>query len=195
MAGIFLRQLAVGPMENFAYLMGAAPGGECVAVDPGWEAAKILAAARSGGCRVVAVLLTHGHFDHAGAVQELSREGDIPVFAFRGEDGATAVLAGLEFRFLHTPGHTPDSQCILAAGQLFTGDTLFIDCCGRTDLNGSSPAQMHQSLRRLAALPAETMVWPGHDYGDRPRATLGEVLKMNPYLAAASLQDFLRLEA
>ena len=195
MTDVWLKQLAVGPMQNFAYLVGAVPGAECVVVDPGWEASKILAAARNEGRHIIAVLLTHGHFDHVGAVKGLSREGDIPLFSSRGEDGASAVLAGLEFRFLHTPGHALDSQCILVEGQLFTGDTLFIDCCGRTDLAGSNPAQMHQSLRRLAVLPPQTVVWPGHDYGDRPSATLGEVLQMNPYLAAETLQDFLGLVA
>ncbi len=193
MADIFLRQLAVGPMQNFSYLVGAAAGQECVVVDPGWDAEKILASARSEGRRIAAILLTHGHFDHLGALKELSRAVPVPVISSQGKD-QDAAFAGLELRFLHTPGHTPDSQCILAAGQLFTGDTLFLDCCGRTDLPGSSPAQMHQSLRRLAELPAPTMIWPGHDYGPKPSATLGEVLQFNPYLAAATLQDFLKLE-
>jgi glyoxylase-like metal-dependent hydrolase (beta-lactamase superfamily II) len=111
------------------------------------------------------------------------------------DDGDPVDAGGLELRCIHTPGHTPGSQCLLGEGQLFTGDTLFIDCCGRTDLPGSDPEAMHRSLRRLAALPGATVVWPGHDYGPCPSAPLSAVIEMNPYLAAANLQAFLRLGA
>jgi len=210
MDAIYVKQLAVGPMQNFAYLAGGSAGRDCAVIDPGWDAASILAAARKDGRTIRAVALTHGHFDHVRGVKDLLEQVPVPVFAHQGdvaalreafpavrplEDGDTVDAGGLELRCLHTPGHTPGSQCLLAQGQLFTGDTLFIDCCGRTDLPGSDPEAMHRSLRRLAALPAATVVWPGHDYGPCPSAPLSAVLGMNPYLAAATLREFLRLVA
>ncbi|MFA6002996.1 MAG: MBL fold metallo-hydrolase [Elusimicrobiota bacterium] len=202
--GIYLRQLAVGPMQNFAYLVGSAAGEQCAAVDPGWDGAGLLAAARSDGRRIVAVLLTHDHFDHVGALREILADGGREVWVHASDasslagvpglrptaDGERARVAGLDLEFMHTPGHTPGSQCIAAGGQLFTGDTLFLDCCGRTDLAGSDPARMHASLRRLAALPESTVVWPGHDYGNKPSAALGEIKKINPFLAARTLAEF-----
>ena len=209
MGDIYLRQLAVGPMQNFAYLIGAGRGAECAVVDPGWEAAALSAAARQDGRRISAAVLTHGHFDHAGGLQELLGKEAIPVYAHEGDaadlaaalpdlhrlrDAERVIWGALEVLVLHTPGHTPGSICLLADGNLLTGDTLFLDCCGRTDLPGSEPAAMHRSLRRLAALPKDTKVWPGHNYGDRPAAALSEVLKMNPFLAASTLEEFLRLQ-
>ena len=210
MEEIYLRQLAVGPMQNFAYLVGGSASRDCAVIDPGWDARSLLEAAVQDGRVIQAIVLTHGHFDHVGGVKDLQEQAQVPVFAHQGdaaalskafktvralEDDGTVAAGGLELRCLHTPGHTPGSQCLLAQGQLFTGDTLFIDCCGRTDLPGSDPAAMHRSLRRLAALPGATVVWPGHDYGSRPSAPLSAVLAMNPYLAAATLPEFLRLGA
>jgi len=205
----YLKQVPVGPMQNFAYLLGPDAGAECAVVDPGWDAAGLLAAAQADGRRIVCAVLTHGHFDHAGGLKDLLQAGHLPIYAHEGDaralaaqlpgvkpvrDGEKLLLAGLEAEVLHTPGHTPGSMCLLAAGNLLTGDTLFVDCCGRTDLPGSDPSAMHASLRRLAALPKDTVVWPGHDYGDRPSGPLGDLLKINPYLAAATLDEFLRLQ-
>jgi glyoxylase-like metal-dependent hydrolase (beta-lactamase superfamily II) len=207
---IYLRQLAVGPMQNYAYLVGPREGEGCAVVDPGWDAAAILAAAREDGRSIRAVILTHGHFDHVGGVKDLLSAADIPVWVHEADapmlakvvkaaramkDGEKVDAGGLGLQGLHTPGHTPGSQCLQAEGQLFTGDTLFVDCCGRTDLPGSDPAAMHRSLRRLAALPPDTVVWPGHDYGPAPSAPMREVLELNPYLSAADLQAFLGLGA
>lgn len=207
---IYLRQLAVGPMQNYSYLVGPARGRHCAVVDPGWDAAAIRAAAAADGRSILALALTHGHFDHAGAVKDLLAAEEVPVFVHEADapmlakvaravrpmpDGGSLDAGGLELRGLHTPGHTPGSQCLLGQGQLFTGDTLFMDCCGRTDLPGSDPAAMHRSLRRLAALPPETVVWPGHDYRPLPSGPLSAVLGINPYLAAADLREFLRLGA
>lgn len=95
-------------------------------------------------------------------------------------------------RLLHTPGHTPGSQCFLVGDNLISGDTLFIGGCGRVDLPGSDPAQMYDSLvNRLRALPDQTVLYPGHDYADRPTSTIGEEKQRNPYMRFKRLEDFL----
>ena len=102
----------------------------------------------------------------------------------------------MQVRLLHTPGHTPGSQCFLVeergrAGRLVSGDTLFLGSCGRVDLPGSDPESMYRSLRSLGALPDETLVYPGHLYSSEPSTSLGEQKRSNPYLRVASLENFL----
>jgi hydroxyacylglutathione hydrolase len=104
----------------------------------------------------------------------------------------TLAVGRLTLRFLHTPGHTPGSQCFLVDDRLVSGDTLFIGACGRTDLPGSDPSEMYYSLtQRLAALPDATVLYPGHNYGG-PSSTIGDEKRDNPYMRVASLGDFLR---
>jgi glyoxylase-like metal-dependent hydrolase (beta-lactamase superfamily II) len=108
------------------------------------------------------------------------------------DNHATLAIGRLTLTFMHTPGHTPGSQCFLIDGRLVSGDTLFIGSCGRTDLPGSDPAQMYESLtQRLAALPDSTMLFPGHNYGG-PSSTIGDEKRDNPFMRFASLGDFLR---
>lgn len=102
---------------------------------------------------------------------------DIPI-----RDGEQLAFGNLTMKFIHTPGHTPGACCILIEGNLFTGDTLFVGAVGRTDLPGASFPQLLESLAKIIALPAETVIWPGHDYGDRPRSTVAEEARSNPYI-------------
>ena len=102
-------------------------------------------------------------------------------------------VGDVSIRLLHTPGHTPGSQCFLVDGRLVAGDTLFLNGCGRTDLPGSDPAAMYDSLvNRLARLPDDTVVYPGHLYSEDPSATLGDTKRWNPVLAPRSAEDWLR---
>jgi glyoxylase-like metal-dependent hydrolase (beta-lactamase superfamily II) len=193
----FIKQLAVGPMLNLAYLLGDERAGVCAVIDPGWDSKAILDAAGSNGLRIEKVLLTHAHFDHVGALMEIASETKAPVYVHASEmaelsgdldtmateDGTAIELGSLKVQCLHTPGHTPGSQCFLVHGNLFTGDTLFVDGCGRVDLPGSSPREMTKSLERLAKLDPATKVWPGHDYGGLG-STIGELVSTNPYLCA-----------
>jgi len=112
----------------------------------------------------------------------------------RVDDGDRLKVGDLELRFLHTPGHTPGSQCFLIGDRLVAGDTLFVQGCGRVDLPGSDPEEMYRSLTdRLSKLPDDVLLYPGHDYGGRPTSTLGEERKTNYCLKVPTLEDWLRL--
>lgn len=197
----FFEQVKAGPMENFLYLFGA--GGKCAIVDPGFEAERLVRAARERGMEVTHVVVTHAHYDH---VQELPRvreltgakvvahpaspvNPDVPV-----GDGEEVDVAGVRVKALYTPGHEPTAVTFVVADRwLLTGDTLFIDECGRTDLPGSDPAAMWDSLlNRLARLPGDLVVAPGHDYGPTPTDTLARQLESNYTLRPRSREEFVR---
>jgi hydroxyacylglutathione hydrolase len=194
-----IRQLELGPMANFAYLIEDPSSKECAAVDPAWDLKALLDAADEDGCRITRILATHGHADHVNGAGDLSRRLEVPVHihaadaaALRGlkrletaADGQKIAVGGLSVEALHTPEHTEGSQCFLVEGALLTGDTLFIGACGRTDLPGSDPEKMYRSLRRLAGLPDGTVIWPGHAYAPESSAPMGVERRRNPYLRAA----------
>ena len=225
MSDLYFQQLAVGEMQNFAYLIGSQSTRECLLVDPAWAVDSLVERAERDGMRVTGALVTHYHQDHVGGrilgmeIEGLARlmarapapvhvnareaDGVLKVTGLshtdvvRHEGGDTISLGGITVRLLHTPGHTPGSQCFLveeagAAGKLVSGDTLFLGSCGRVDLPGSDPAQMYDSLNnKLKKLPDETVLYPGHFYAADPFGSLGEQKRRNPYLRAASLDDFL----
>jgi glyoxylase-like metal-dependent hydrolase (beta-lactamase superfamily II) len=196
MVDLFIKQIPIGPMMNYAYLVGAENGAGVVAIDTAWSADHILRAAKENNKNIEAILLTHTHFDHCNAAEELARKIHIPIYVHELETeelpgeldvkvtrpDMTIEIAGVSIRCMHTPGHTPGSQCFLVNDVIFTGDTLFVDGCGRVDLPGSDPKQMVASLSRLATLPDQTKIFPGHDYGTSPTTTIGEQKRTNPYL-------------
>ena len=117
----------------------------------------------------------------------LSTSDLIPV-----EGGDDVTIGNLTVKLLHTPGHTPGSQCLLVGNALVSGDTLFIGSCGRVDLPGSNPEDMYRSLTQvLGALPDETLLYPGHNYADRPTSTVGDEKRLNLYMRFNRLEDFL----
>ena len=204
----YVRQLQLGPMDNFVYLLGAPDSKGCVVVDPAWDVDAIVRAAEQDGRKLEAAFVSHGHGDHVNGVAPLLEKVQLPVYAQRAEvaffdslrklgdavkpvgPGDEVEVAGLRIRCVHTPGHTPGSQCIHASGALVTGDTLFMGACGRCDLPGGDAEQMFDSLARLRALDPATVVYPGHDYGDLPTNTLGAEIAVNPYLALATQDAF-----
>jgi glyoxylase-like metal-dependent hydrolase (beta-lactamase superfamily II) len=214
---IYLKQIELGPMQNFVYLIGDEASRECVVVDPAWEIEGIADLAAADDMRLVGTLVTHTHQDHVGGhlfghdipgVEELLARHPMKVYVHKDEreflkgygsdlvpvqGGDTLRVGSVEVTFLHTPGHTPGSQCFLVDGCLVSGDTLFIRSCGRTDLPGSDPKEMYTSLtQRLGALPDETVVLPGHNYGGS-QTTIGTEKRLNPMMRFPSMTDFLRV--
>jgi len=217
---IYLKQLELGPMQNFVYLIGDPVTRDCVVVDPAWEIDTIVDTAGADGFTIRGALVTHTHQDHVGGsleswgmpgripgVEELLTRVPAKIYVHKTEreflrglgselqavdNHDTLQVGRLTVRFLHTPGHTPGSQCFLVDGRLVSGDTLFIGSCGRTDLPGSNPTEMYYSLtQRLGALPDETVLLPGHNYGGAS-SSIGREKRQNPFLHFASLGDFLR---
>ena len=215
---LYLRQMELGPMQNFVYLVGDREAGECVVVDAAWDIDTIVRTAEADGMRITGAVVTHTHQDHVGGslaewgmpgriagIEELLARAPAKVYVHRAEreflrgfgsdlvkvEGGTELSVGrLAVTFIHTPGHTPGSQCFLVDGRLISGDTLFIGACGRTDLPGGDPSQLHESLGRLGKLPDETILFPGHNYGG-PASTIGDERRENPFMRFG-LGEFLR---
>jgi glyoxylase-like metal-dependent hydrolase (beta-lactamase superfamily II) len=194
-------------MVNFAYAIGDRVTGECLLVDPAYGVREILDLVGRDGMRVVGVLATHYHPDHVGGsmmghtiegVRELLNEVGVKIHVQSTEaslvkkvtevsdsdlaihgSGDRVMVGDIPIELVHTPGHTPGSQCFLVDGRLVAGDTLFLDGCGRTDLPGSDVGQMYESLQRLASLPDDTVVYPGHRYHICSRGTLAAVKEVN----------------
>ncbi len=196
-------QIPVGNMQNFVYLVEDEQSGEAMAVDSGWETQPIVKLASSEGMLVKYVCATHGHFDHVDTLDRLATQLGAATVAFEGSevrpelsvrDGDLLRLGRSAVKVIHTPGHTEDSVCYYDGSHLFTGDTLFIEAWGRTDLPGGSAAKLYSSLHEvIMALPGDTVVYPGHDYGEVPFRTLGEEERKNPAMRAKTLAEFRRL--
>jgi glyoxylase-like metal-dependent hydrolase (beta-lactamase superfamily II) len=200
---LYLKQLELGPLQNFVYLIGSTLTQKCAVVDPAWEIERVLELAGQDGMSVTAALVSHTHPDHVNAAERV--HAPVHVHALeagrlreRGLDcverkGGDVLELGADCRitFVHTPGHTPGSQCFLVEGALVSGDTLFINGCGRCDLPGGDAEQMYRSLyNTLGAMPAGTRLYPGHNYADRVVSTLGDERAKNPYFQFQDLATF-----
>ncbi len=205
--GFFVHQFELGPMENFVYLIGDKSSRECAVVDPAWNYEIILEEANKLDVTITHVLCTHSHFDHVNEVPFLLEHVDAPVhmlaqeaeFAdFRCENllkhtagDTVSVGKHCEIVLMHTPGHTPGSTCYYVHDRIITGDTMFVNGCGRCDILGGDPEVMYDTLWKLVKkLPGETVVLPGHNYGVAPTASLDEQLRENPWLQHPTLAEF-----
>lgn len=205
-------------MRNFAYLIGDRKTGDCLVVDPAYAAGDLLDIAEGDGMRLSGVLVTHHHPDHVGGTmmgftlaglaelmerqsvpihvntheaQWVSRTTEIPMSDLTPHEHGDKVTVGdVEIELLHTPGHTPGSQCFLVDGRLVAGDTLFLEGCGRTDFPGGDVNEMFRSLQQLAALSGDPTVFPGHWYSAEPSAALEEVKRTNYVYRASNLDQW-----
>ena len=192
-----VHALTLGAYQTNCYIIHDKKSASCCVIDPGYEADTILDKLSELGLTLEAILLTHGHFDHVGAVRQLAADTGCQVYLCAEDlsmptqltagplyytntyaEGSKLHLAGLDISVLHTPGHTPGSVCLLIEDTLFSGDTLFAGSCGRTDLPGGSWEQMQASLKRLSQIEANLWVLPGHGES----TMLASEKKYNPYL-------------
>jgi glyoxylase-like metal-dependent hydrolase (beta-lactamase superfamily II) len=219
---VFFHQVELGPMQNFVYFIGDPATRSLAVVDPAWEPEKILEFARRHDLEITHLLVSHFHPDHLGGrmmgmsvrgAEDLLAAGvEAKVYIHKDEapyvgrvtnlsasdlvkvEGGDVVKVGnLPVTVLHTPGHTPGSQCFMVGDALVSGDTLFIGSCGRVDLPGSDPKQMYESLKRLGSLPETTKLYPGHNYASEPQSTIGDQKRRNPFLRFETVDEFLSM--
>lgn len=199
-----IQTLQVGPIGTNCYILSDPEAGKCAVIDPGEEASRVAAAVKGSGCAPCAILLTHGHYDHTGAVAALRQQWpDIPVYLSRLDqagdnpylrelfppiagavdygEGDTIAVGTLTVEVLSTPGHSEGSVTLRCGDVLFCGDTLFAGSCGRTDFPGGSMKKMLASLRRLGRLEGDLAAYPGH----MEPSTLERERMYNPYLQQA----------
>lgn len=202
---MILEQVPIGPMQNFGYVLGDERTKEGAIVDPGWDADALLSAAKRHGLIIKKIILTHAHYDHVKALQEMvgkTHAGiviheDEPFDARAYSDAVSMVkdndivsIGALTLKIIHTPGHTPGSICLLHGRKMITGDTLFVGGCGRVDLPGSDPERMWQTMQKLRQMDDGIEIFPGHDYGDTPSSTLGREKRHNPFLSSETKEGF-----
>ncbi|WP_018505557.1 MBL fold metallo-hydrolase [Parafrankia discariae] len=212
---------AATQMVNFVYLIGDRETGEAVVVDPAYRVGDLLDLLAADDMRLTGALVTHHHADHVGGtafgielegIRELLERTSVPIHLQRDEaewvrrgtgvgaaelvehgDDDVVTVGAVDIRLLHTPGHTPGSQCFLVDGRLVAGDTLFLEGCGRMDFPGGDAAAMYDSLRRLGTLPDDVTVYPGHRYSAESAAELGVVRKMNYVFRPTSSRQWLAM--
>lgn len=205
-ASIYFKQIEIGPMANYVYLIGDPVTKQAALVDPAWDIPAIIDIAKKDGYQITHALVTHGHPDHVNGVEELMNLTNAPVYMHKDEmpwfgqwksscvqtqSGDTVRVGQVEIALIHTPGHTPGSQCFLVNHRLISGDTLFIGGCGRTDFPGGDAAQLYDSLtNKLSKLNDQVVLCPGHNYAEESFSTIGHEKLTNPYLQFQNVNEF-----
>ena len=221
-SSLYMKQMLLGPMANYVYLIGDTESREAMVVDAAWDIPAILEQLDNDDMTLTGALVTHFHPDHIGGdmmgqhidgIPELLTERGVKVYVNKEEaswvsqtigletsdmvavDGETEISIGkVPLRFIHTPGHTPGSQCFMAGDNLVSGDTLFIGSCGRVDLPGSNASDLYYSLtQKLAKLPGDTVLYPGHAYSEEPASTIAREKTNNPFMRFERVEDFLTM--
>jgi hydroxyacylglutathione hydrolase len=197
-----ILQIPVGQMANFTYIVADEDSGDAAIIDPSWDLDDVFHALKKNGLKAKYVINTHTHFDHVLGNEQVAEVTGAKIIQHENsklqkdvavKDGDTIEVGSIKLKVMHTPGHSKDSMCLIVDNQLiFTGDTLFVGNCGRTDLPGSDPAEMYHSLfDKLAGLDEKLVVYPGHNYGSTPTSTVGNEKKTNYVLQPRSKQEFL----
>lgn len=197
---MMIRQVEVGGMLNFAYIIGDPESGEGLVIDPSWEAERIYGLTKEAGLTVKYIVNTHCHEDHVNGNRKMKELTGAAIAIHEAEhkylrhffppeaditlnDGDKLTLGNLAVRIIHTPGHSPGSICLMAENNLFTGDTLFVSSCGRTDLPGGDDGLFRETMQILKKMDDSITVYPGHNYGDAPVSTMGREKRFNPCLS------------
>ena len=199
--------MEVGPAANFIYFIGDARTKEIAVVDPAWDVDYLCSVTDDEGYIITCVLLTHGHPDHVNGLDEILSQHNVPAYISKYEaryykprhkniveveDRHKIQIGNIDVECVLTPGHTPGGQCFKYKNVLITGDTLFIDGCGRCDLPGGNAKAMYKSLYDIIMkFPDDTLLYTGHNYGAEPAATLGSQKKTNLYLLCSNINEFL----
>lgn len=206
---MYFKQIPIGGYDdNLSYLIGDNLSKEVAVVDPD-NLPMIEKIVKEEGLKIVAILITHEHFDHISGIPEalkrwpvpiyghqaaLEKIGDVGVKLRRVREGAEIEIGSSDgsviLKVIHAPGHAPGCVCYLAEGKMIVGDVLFVGGCGRCDLPGSDIRAMWQTFEKLKKLPDETEIYPGHDYGSIPFSTLGEEKKFNRFLSCETFEAF-----
>ena len=193
-------------MANFTYIIADERKGEAAIIDPSWDIDKILDVLKKNKWKAKYVINTHSHFDHILGNEQVAEITGADIVQHNNSqlvkqisvsEGNIVKVGDIPIRILHTPGHSPDSICLIVDGHfVFTGDTLFVGNCGRVDLPGSNPKEMYTSLlEKVVKLDDSLIVYPGHDYGPRPTSTIGEEKMRNYVLRPRSIGEFLQFMA
>ena len=206
-AELILEQMELGPMENFLYYIGCQKTKEIAVVDPAWDVDYLCDNAAKKGYKITKVFLTHGHSDHVNGLDKILKRHDVPAYISKHEadffkpkhknivevsNHEKLKIGNLEIECIHTPGHSPGCHVFHYKNAMVVGDLLFIDGCGRCDLPGSDPRAMYKSLYGiLMKWSDDSVIFPGHNYGATPSATLGQLKKTNPYLTCKNEEEFL----
>lgn len=208
---MILKQMQVGQMMVFAYLVGDGETGDALVIDPAANAKDIVSVAAEDNLTIKYIVNTHGHVDHIGGNADMKNETGAEIIIHEEDapmltstpssmlsmfmakespqadrtvaDGDMITVGNVQLKVLHTPGHSPGGISLYIPGYVFTGDTLFVESVGRTDLPGGSWEVMYNSIKtKLLTLPDDTIVLPGHNYGARPTSTIGHEKSNNPFL-------------
>lgn len=203
---IQIKQYLLGPMKNFIYLIYDPSTHDAIFIDPAWEPDFLITELNRLSLNLTAILLTHGHFDHVEHIPEILSIHNVPVYLSEEEapaltpafvthkttDNQIISCGSLSFTCSHTPGHTPGGQCFYNEHHLFTGDTLFIDGCGRCDGKTGNVEHLYSSLELIKTYPDNTIIYPGHHYSNLKTDTLLAQKQTNRFLTSKTKKEFIR---
>lgn len=198
-----VHQIEVGNMQNFTYILEDEETSEAIIIDPSWDLDELKRVIDKNNLKVKYIVNTHHHFDHTIGNDTMAKETGAQIIQYKTStlrhdievsEGDTIKFGESKLAVLYTPGHSKDSMCLVGDGKIFSGDTLFVGTCGRTDLPGGDPKELYHSLVDvLRKLDDNLVMYPGHNYGSTPTDTLGNQKRMNFVMQPRTEQEFLQI--